>query len=321
MKVGEMKKKLFITGLFVSFLCFSQEHKSKNVSANDKETEKIEVSGSDFPVGTNYSLSEVAIEGAYYKFKQNLLKNNSISIIAEVDYTANARSIEEELNKTRIIFFGNPNLGTPLMQKNQLAGLDLPQKILFYKDENKNIIIIYNSVTYLKSRHNLGGVTTLDKISGALEKLVSGVSKSAILKAEDQIVAEGAGIITKISDRPFDKTYADLKKAISVNTNIRIFAELDHQANAAKVGLVLKPTKIIIFGNPQLGTPLMQESQSIGLDLPMKMLVWENDKGEVFVSYNDSEYIYGRHSVENNQENLHKMSMVLDNLSNAATGN
>ena len=134
-------------------------------------------------------------------------------------------------------------------------------------------------------------------------------------------VVTGNGIITKSSLKSFEETYSSLKNALNSNENITIIAELDHQKNAESVGLELPPTKIIFFGNPKLGTPLMNQDQSIGLDLPQKMLVWENAEGEVYVSYNDPYFIAERHSVNNTDEILNKISTALDNLSNVATGN
>lgn len=318
-----MKNTLLIFALIMSFLSCSQNESNEDLKPADLNLSKNDVQSSQnmFPTGIRYSYSEVAIQGAYNQFKQTLNKNEAISIIAEVDHSKNAKSIGEELDYTNLILFGNPVLGTPLMQRNQLAGLDLPQKVLFYKTDDKEDIIIYNSVAYLSSRHDLDGVETLPKVSEALENLVSGVSKSSVLESEDQMVSSGEGIETKESTFSFEETYSKLQNVLEENPNIRIIAELDHQENARSVGLDLKPTSIIIFGNPQLGTPLMLEEQSIGLDLPQKMLVWENAEGDVFVSYNNPYFIAERHDVDNSNEILAKIETALDNISNAATGN
>ncbi|WP_300437723.1 DUF302 domain-containing protein [Christiangramia sp.] len=315
-----MRKILLMLSLVMGFSSCSQNDTRESLVSADASAE-ANLDETQFPVGTKYSNSQVAAPGAYNQLKQDLKKNDAIGIVAEVDHSKNANSIGEKLNYTKIIFFGNPQLGTPLMQRNQLAGLDLPQKVLFYRDENKNNIALYNSVNYLESRHDLEGVSTLDKISGSLENLISGATKSTIMASADQEVASGAGIITKNSSKSLEETYSSLRSALSSNPNILIIAELDHQKNAASVGLELNPTKIIIFGNPNLGTPLMQQGQSIGLDLPQKMLVWENEEEEVFVSYNDPYFIAGRHDIEGPEEVLETIANALDNLSNTATGN
>ncbi|MEW7290858.1 DUF302 domain-containing protein [Aquimarina sp. 2304DJ70-9] len=129
------------------------------------------------------------------------------------------------------------------------------------------------------------------------------------------------GVITKVSVQNFEDTYTTLVKNITNNPNLKIVAELDHQANAASVGLKLNSTRIIMFGNPNLGTPLMQSSQITGLDLPQKILVWQDDHGKVKVSYNDPAYVQNRHAIEGKSDVLQKISSALDGLTNKAIGN
>ncbi|WP_051931161.1 DUF302 domain-containing protein [Gillisia sp. Hel_I_29] len=317
-----MKNSLILFSLLLGLNSCSQNEIDSSIDniseTNFKTTENL--NNEDFPIGTNYSNSAIAIQGAYNQFIQKLRKNDAISIVAQVDHSKNANSVGLELDYTRIVFFGNPTLGTPLMQENQLAGLDLPQKVLFYRTDNKSDILLYNSVSYLRSRHNLDGVATLDKLSNALENLVSDVSKSPVMESAIQNVEFMEGIITKESNQDFETSYATLKNAIVNNPNLSIVAELDHQANAERVGLDLRPTRLIIFGNPNLGTPLMQNERTIGLDLPQKMLVWKDEEGKVKVSYNDIYFLAERHVIEGNKEILDKISTALENLSNAAAG-
>jgi uncharacterized protein (DUF302 family) len=126
------------------------------------------------------------------------------------------------------------------------------------------------------------------------------------------------GIITKTSNNSIDLTYQKLRAALSNNPNLKIIAELDHQANAASVGLELLPTKIIMFGNPRLGTPLMQNAQTTGLDLPQKILVYQTEDGSVKVSFNDPLYLKERHGIESNEEILQKISGALNKLTDIA---
>lgn len=314
-----MKKMVLVLGLLAGFSSCSQSDQDEILTTDARaNTSTIEVT--DLPIGVIYTESQTGIAGAYNRLKKSLQKNEAISIVAEVDHSANAKSIGEELDYTSIVFFGNPVLGTPLMQSNQLAGLDLPQNVLFYKDAEKNELALYNSVEYLSSRHRLEGVSTLPKISGALENLVSDATKSEVEVSPVQRVGEGEGIVTITSNQNFENTYSDLKTFLQNNPNIKIVTELDHQANAASIGLDLRPTKIIIFGNPNLGTPLMQNDQSIGLDLPQKMLVWEDADGKVSISYNDPFFIAERHGIANSDDVLNKIKTALESIAeNAAS--
>jgi uncharacterized protein (DUF302 family) len=79
--------------------------------------------------------------------------------------------------------------------------------------------------------------------------------------------------------------------------SIQIFTLIDHCGEAAKVGLKMRPTKVIIFGNPKGGTPLMVAAPTLAIDLPLKALIWEDEKGKVWITYNTPEYLQQRHGV------------------------
>lgn len=121
------------------------------------------------------------------------------------------------------------------------------------------------------------------------------------------------------SENNFDDTYAALKNAIESKKPLTIVAELDHSANAKKAEMELRPTKVIMFGNPKLGTPLMQQNQAIGVDLPQKMLVYEDETGGVYVVYNDPKMLAESHNIEGQSEILLKISEALKGLSEEAT--
>jgi uncharacterized protein (DUF302 family) len=99
---------------------------------------------------------------------------------------------------------------------------------------------------------------------------------------------------------------------------LTIFAQIDHAAGAAEVGLKLRPTQLIIFGNARGGTPLMQSVQTIGIDLPLKALVWQDAAGKTWISYNEPRWIVQRHGIANSEPIVTKMAEQLSAISNAA---
>jgi uncharacterized protein (DUF302 family) len=100
-----------------------------------------------------------------------------------------------------------------------------------------------------------------------------------------------------------------------------VFARIDHAGGAALVGLKLAPTELIIFGNARGGTPLMQSVQTVGIDLPLKALVWEDAAGKTWLSYNEPSWIAQRHNVRNAEQLVSKMAAALRTISTkAATG-
>lgn len=136
---------------------------------------------------------------------------------------------------------------------------------------------------------------------------------------EDVGVEETAGLVTTESDEPFDATVERITTAIEENDALTLVATVDHAANAASVGLDLPPTTLLLFGNPNLGTPLMQASRSVAIDLPQKMLVWE-EEGTVFVTYNDPQYLAARHGIEDREEILDTIAGALETLATGERG-
>jgi uncharacterized protein (DUF302 family) len=104
------------------------------------------------------------------------------------------------------------------------------------------------------------------------------------------------GIISKVSNHSVDET-ADKLKGILQAKNVMLFALVDHSGEAEKAGLKMRPTKLLIFGNPKAGTPLMLASPSSAIDLPLKILIAEDADGKVWVSYNDPIYLKDRHNL------------------------
>jgi uncharacterized protein (DUF302 family) len=104
------------------------------------------------------------------------------------------------------------------------------------------------------------------------------------------------GIVNKPSKYSVDDTLGKLQNILEAK-GIAVFALIDHSGEAVKVGMKMRPTKLLIFGNPKGGTPLMLAAPSIAIDLPVKILIWQDDQERVWVSYNTPEYLAERHGL------------------------
>jgi uncharacterized protein (DUF302 family) len=104
------------------------------------------------------------------------------------------------------------------------------------------------------------------------------------------------GIIDIPSHNSVEQTVDKLKNILQAK-GVTLFALIDHSGEAEKVGMTMRPTKLLIFGNPKAGTPLMLAVPSIAIDFPLKILIWENAQGKVWVSYNSPKYLQQRHGV------------------------
>lgn len=127
------------------------------------------------------------------------------------------------------------------------------------------------------------------------------------------------GLITKKSNYSVSETLDRLEAALK-SKGIAVALRWKHDEKARGVGIPLRPTELLLFGNPKLGSHMFTSNQTAGIDLPLKALAWEDDKGNVFLSYNDPAYIAKRHHINDRAEILKKMTGALNNLSNAATG-
>jgi uncharacterized protein (DUF302 family) len=115
------------------------------------------------------------------------------------------------------------------------------------------------------------------------------------------------GIVSKPSKHSVEKTVEALTNLLK-SKGVALFALIDHSGEAEKVGLKMRPTELLIFGNPKAGTPLMLASPSSALDLPLKILIWEDGEGQVWLSYNSPEYLKERHGLP--QELMQNVAII-----------
>ena len=111
----------------------------------------------------------------------------------------------------------------------------------------------------------------------------------------------------------------DKLTAVLESKGMNIFLRANHAEGAAGAGLDLRPTEVLVFGNPKVGTPIMQCAQSVAIDLPQKMLAWEAEDGQVYLGYNDPMYLKSRHGIEGCDPVLEKVAGALGNFAKAAT--
>ncbi len=295
-------------------------------SDDDETSEGMDAVGDSSPAGLVSRASTLSVPEAIGALQAAFDGNAAITALAPVDHQANAQNTQNAelvLRPTSVILFGNPNLGTPLMQANQQAGLDLPLKMLAFEGQDGTTQLSYNDPGYLRQRHALSGVDEqLATMTGALGNFATAagaVADEPDVTTSVAPVDANQGVIVVPSDQDMESTYNTLLSAIEAAPPLNVFAQVDHGANAQNAGLDLRPTRLIIFGNPNLGTPLMQSAQSIGIDLPQKMLVFEDEAGQVSIAYNDPEYLASRHGITGQDDRLTTIATALGNLAaNAA---
>jgi uncharacterized protein (DUF302 family)/uncharacterized membrane protein YidH (DUF202 family) len=143
----------------------------------------------------------------------------------------------------------------------------------------------------------LAMVIYLVSVRGSANLHSENIEETTMAQATSKTAPEtNKGIIDKPSNHTVEQTVEKLKNILQ-SKGVTLFALIDHSGEAAKVGMKMPPTKLLIFGSPKAGTPLMLAAPSIAIDLPLKILVWEDAQGKVWVSYNSPDYLKERHGV------------------------
>lgn len=127
-----------------------------------------------------------------------------------------------------------------------------------------------------------------------------------------------SGLISVKSSHDVKITADRLENSLK-QKGMNVFIRINHAQGAQEIGKELRPTELIIFGNPKVGTPLMQCRQSVAIDLPQKALIWQDAQGQVWLSYNDPNYLVERHQITGCEEVIKKVAKALGNFANAAT--
>jgi uncharacterized protein (DUF302 family) len=128
------------------------------------------------------------------------------------------------------------------------------------------------------------------------------------------------GLTTNQSSFGPQETMDRLEAEIKAH-GMTVFARINHAALAEQAGLALRPTEVILFGNPRGGTPLMQANQTIGIDLPLKALVWKDVSGKTWLSYNEPAWLAKRHEMAGAEGPVKAMGLALADLAATAAGN
>lgn len=229
------------------------------------------------------------------------LERTGYEIVLIVDHAAGAASEGLDLRPTQVVFARPPwFLERALLKRSSTIGIDLPVKVLVFEDADGSLQIRFNPIGYLSDRHD---INVRDPLLRVLDR------------ATNRLPELDDGLITVPSTRSLEDTAQALQDAITAMGAFRIPLVLDYGDTTTRPKPIL-----VVFGNPNAGTPLMQNTQEIGIDLPQKMLIWEDREGDVQITYNDPFFIAKRHNVQGLETLLNNISNALAVFAAAAAG-
>lgn len=212
----------------------------------------------------------------------------SFKSIATLDHHRMAAEVGVYTPPSIAIIFSDSKINNTIIQEHQLAGLDLPFKILsFTEADTTNVSVAFTSSEFIQKRHQLDP-SLLMNYNSAMSKVISTFPKEMISVTNEEGVTEGFGIVNLKSDFDFTTTVSNLRKIVMSQGDTKWFADLDYQKEAANDDIIIRPTTLLLFGGPAPGGKAMMTSPKIGLDaFCQKLLVYENSNGEVWIAYND----------------------------------
>ena len=244
------------------------------------------------PLGTVLVESDADVPTTADRLQSALDAAEPVSVVARLSLGGGvATRVAPEL-----FVFGNPALGTPIMQQNQLAGLDLPRKMLVYA-EGDRARVLYTSPAHLAARY---GVTIPDGLAMALPSFAAAAAGADAAPTVGALrVGLEEGVVVLTSRQSFEATVAEIRELVADNDDATLVAEVDHRANAASVDLDLRPTTLFLIQGPagQTTAPLVAFSPQLGLALPLRLLVYEDADGVTQMAYNGRDYIAERYDV------------------------
>ena len=256
------------------------------------------------PATTALSGEEAASVPAAVAAIRMRLERQGFDVVAVIDHQANAASVGLTLPPTQVVLFRRPQADAFLVRRSQSFALDLPQKILVWETESGDIRLLSEAASVLAQRH---GARHLDPLLQSFERAQSQFSD--------------AGLVTVRSQQSLADTVVSLRDALT-GAGFRVPLQIDFQEGVSgRVARQLRPTVLVVAGNPNVGTLLMQNSRQIALNLPQKFLIWEDRHGGVNITYNDPQYLAARGGIDGLGTLLGNVSRALANFANAAAGN
>ncbi len=244
--------------------------------------------------------SDVSSSISELKFQ---LEQQGFTIPLTVNHSRAAESVGLDLAPNQVVFARLPRfLEKRLLRKSHTIGLDLPLKFLVFEDNNGAINLSVNTLGYLIDRHD---IKIRDFVLRITDKLIEQFGSSD---------GENHGLVSIKSLRSIEDTVQALQDTISLNSAARIPLVLNYRKNRHSSSV------LIVFGNPIVGTPLMQTDPRMGIDLPLKLLVWEDQHGEVNITYNNPRFIAGRIGLQGQDDRLNAIANSLNNIAMIGAG-
>jgi len=260
-------KNLILFGVFIAFISCGQNSKPNKAITNEPTSVLLKV------------------DNAVMQLNNQIAEYDKI---ATLDHHRMAADEGVYTPPSVVTIFSNPKIEVPIVQANQLIGLDLPFKVLCYAEpDTTEAKVAFTSAEFIQKRHNIDSEALRD-YERAMNQIIEALPKKMISNTDVSNVDENFGIVQFKSDFDFSTTVQNLRDIVMAQSDTKWFADVDYQKQASTQNIEVRPTILLLFGGPAPGGKAMVSSPKIGLDaFCQKLLVYENEAGEVWIAYND----------------------------------
>lgn len=215
--------------------------------------------------------------------------NSESATVITLDHHGMAEEEGVPMPQSVATIINEPHLNLPLLEQSTLIGLDLPMKFLvFQENDTSELQVAYTSAEFIARRHGLESLDLLMEFEEEAQRRIRKLGEIKITQPKLSLVKPNFGMVFLPSEKSFDETVASLKAVVNSQPDTRWFGEIEYHTEAAKDGVTLPRTTLLLFGGPAPGGKAMAQYPHLGLDaFCQKLLVMEDDMGRVQVVYND----------------------------------
>lgn len=261
--------------------------------------------------GLAYVESEFEFRDTYSALRAKI-QQSDYQIYKEIDFKEYAESYRRRSREAKMILFSNPSLEALLIQDTPEIGIEFPSRMLTFEDRDKYVLVAYNNIEYLSRMYSLNNMGAVQNMESSMSQIASTVSGNMTLKNETAFA--GINTITASSSRSFNQVYNYLRNAIADNPEMNLIADVDHQLNALSVGMNIRANRVLLFTTGELEANMVDRHQLSTIDLPLRILVWEDENNRVKVSYTNLNTLKDRHQMDSNIGRLEEVKRMLAEL-------
>jgi len=253
-----------------------------------------------------------SVEQTLDRIEAKLKEDEGQSIVARIDH---ADGTGGDLQPTEGIVFGDPADTAPLLRRNQLAGLDLPLSVLAWDEAaDEATEVVHTTPEYTAARHGLLGAPELRRIDATLQGLVEeGAGLGTTPDVGAGRPAAAAGVVTRGVDGDVDEVVRQIERAAE-SSKLDVIDVIDHRRDARREGERLRPTTLLLISDPRSEEELTSSKRTFAVDLPLRVLVYEDVRGETRVAYNEPAYLARRHLVTGEERAVRRLGEQLEKL-------